>query len=92
MTCCRPLLACRTHVIAHTLTVMVTSSPCMQAAFLRKNPTATVPVLDIACNGTLLETIPDSIAIVKRVERGDLGGKSLIPLGKEAVAWGWVDR
>lgn len=64
----------------------------MQAAFLRKNPAATVPVLEVACNDTLLETIPDSLAVVKRLERGDLGGKSLLPEGKEAVAWKWVDR
>ncbi len=64
----------------------------MQADFLRKNPAATVPVLEVACDGKLLETIPDSLAIVKHLERGDLGGKSLIPEGKEAMAWEWVDR
>ncbi|CAL5223525.1 g6056 [Coccomyxa viridis] len=64
----------------------------LTADFLRKNPAATVPVLEVACDGKLLETIPDSLAIVKHLERGDLGGKSLIPEGKEAMAWEWVDR
>ena len=64
----------------------------MQADFLRKNPAATVPVLEVVCDGKLLETIPDSLAIVKRLEKGDLGGKSLIPEGKGATAWEWVDR
>ncbi len=64
----------------------------VQADFLRKNPAATVPVLEVACDGKLLETIPDSLAIVKRLERGDLGGKSLIAEGNEHMAWEWVDR
>ena len=63
-----------------------------QADFLRKNPAATVPVLEVACHGTLLESIPDSLAIARRLERGDLGGKSLLPEGKEVMAWEWVDR
>ena len=59
---------------------------------MRKNWAATVPVLEVARDGVVLETFPDSLAILKRLERGDLGGKSLLPVGKEATAWDWVDR
>ena len=36
--------------------------------------------------------MPDSLAITKRLEAPDVGGRSLQPAGGSHAAWTWVDR